>query len=87
MKNLTVQGWFSDRDRCLQCMLIVIVIVTVIAMHVDRDRDRHILNSISDMRFNVFVCVYLSVHTEHCRSRVCSQLSIHTVCNSGEAGN
>lgn len=38
MKNLTVQGWFSDRDRCLQCMLIVIV--TVIAMHVDRDRDR-----------------------------------------------
>ena len=46
MKNLTVQGWFSDRDRCLQCMLIVIV--TVIAMHVDRDRDRHLLSSISD---------------------------------------
>jgi hypothetical protein len=85
MKNLTVQGWFSDRDRCLQCMLIVIV--TVIAMHVDRDRDRHILNSISDMRFNVFVCVYLSVHTEHCSSRMYSHLNIRNVCKSGEAGN
>ena len=59
MKNLTVQGWFSDRDRCLQCMLIVIV--TVIAMHVDRDRDRHLLSSISDMRFkccSVCTCLY-----------------------------
>lgn len=63
------------------------MIVTVIAMHVDRDRDRHILNSISDMRFNVVVCVYLSVHTEYCRSRVCSHLSIRNVCNPGEAGN
>lgn len=85
MKTLTVQGWFSDRDRCLQCMLIVIV--TVIAMHVDRDRDRHISNSFSDVPFSVVVCVYLSVHAEYCRSRVCGHLSIRNVCNSGEAGN